>query len=308
MRDFSADPQAIMDAHAKSFSWAARFLSGRARSQAAQLYAFARLMDDLIDEPALGPIDQRLAHFELNGRQVLGVVRDTSASYQVGVMLQSLGIDQRVVSNFLDALKADAQTRHLQSLPEVLIFAYGVAGTVGQMMRAILGASPAADAHAVTLGMAMQLTNIARDVLEDARQGRCYLPAQWLPADWQLAKMLQGCAETRAQAFVAIQRLLAQAETLYALAEQGFDTIPMPNRRAVKIAAVLYRGIGQKIMNMPASAYWDQRVQLSSGKKLAGVLQVFLGVHSKPVSYGANPLHAYSSDLQAIPGFPQALV
>ncbi len=304
MRDYSADPQAIMDAHAKSFSWAARFLGSSARAQAAQLYAFARLMDDLVDEPSLGSLDQRLAQFELHGQQALGVVPDASSSHQVGKMLQAHNVDAQVVRSFLQALQADARPRHLQSLPEVLSFAYGVAGTVGQMMRPILGANPSADGHAVALGMAMQLTNIARDVMEDAQRGRCYLPAQWLPVGWQLVKLQQACPVARDDAFIAIKRLLAQAETLYALAEQGFETIPAPNRRAIKIAAVLYRGIGRKIVNMPASQYWAQRVQLSSRKKLAGVLQVFLGAQSKAMPLVSNPLREHSNALHAIPGFP----
>ena len=72
MRDHHADAQAIMDAHAKSFSWAARFLSRDARIQAAKLYAFARLMDDLVDEPELGSLDERMALFCENRAQVLG--------------------------------------------------------------------------------------------------------------------------------------------------------------------------------------------------------------------------------------------
>jgi 15-cis-phytoene synthase len=306
MRNHHADPQAIMDAHAKSFSWAARFLSKQARGQAAQLYAFARLMDDLVDEAALGSMDERLAQFEVHRAQVLGAIVDGSRSHAVGAMLQTLGVDQQVLRSFMDSLLADAQPRHLQSLPDVLGFAYGVAGTVGQMMRPILGASAEADNYAVTLGMAMQLTNIARDVMEDAHRGRCYLPAQWLPAGWQLAKLLEGCVVTRGQAFAAVQRLLAEAEPLYASAEQGFDAIPMPNRRAVKIACVLYRGIGRKIMKMPSQEYWAERVHLSAATKASGVMQVLMGMSGQSKPPLVSALTEHQSVLQRIPGFPCA--
>ncbi len=305
MRDHHADPQAIMDAHAKSFSWAARFLSSDARVQAAQLYAFARLMDDLVDEPALGSIDERLAQFDANREQVLGVAHTIGRSHEVGKMLQALGVDADVLRSFMNALQADARPRHLQSLPDVLGFAYGVAGTVGQMMRPILRASPEAERYAVALGMAMQLTNIARDVLEDAQRGRCYLPAQWLSADFQLHKLLQGCAATRHQAFRAIRRLLGEAEPLYALAEQGFDAIPRANRRAVRIACVLYRGIGRKILATPEPLYWSQRVHLRSHAKALGVLQVLMGVHVKPTEPSSNALQEHESALRLIPGFPR---
>ncbi len=305
MRDHHADPQAIMNAHAQSFSWAARFLSRDARPQAAQLYAFARLMDDLVDEPAMGSINERMAQFELNRSHVLGEVSATSRSHQVGAMLQSLGVDTQVLQSFLDALQADAQPRQLQSMADVLGFAYGVAGTVGQMMRPILGASVHAERYAVALGMGMQLTNIARDVMEDAQRGRCYLPAQWLPCDWQLAKLLEDCPNTRSQAFEAIRRLLKEAEFFYAMGEQGFNAIPMPNRRAVQIACALYRGIGRKIMLTPEPHYWRQRTQIGAGVKVLRVLQVLLGMHGEPARAVPSAMQEHQGQLKLIPGFPQ---
>lgn len=305
MRDHQADAQAIMDAHAKSFSWAAKFLARDARSHVAQLYAFARLMDDLVDEPSLGSLVQRMAQFDANRDQVLGLSVEVGRSQDVGKMLKSFDVDARVLQSFLDALQADASSRHLQTLPDVLGFAYGVAGTVGQMMRPILGAHVEAERYAVALGMAMQLTNIARDVLEDAHRGRCYLPAQWLPADWQLSKLIDGCPATRRQAYAATQRLLVEAEPLYALAEQGFDAIPMPNRRAVRIACVLYRAIGRKISATPEPLYWPQRVHLGVGAKVLVVLRDVLGRHGHSVHVVSTALQEHQDALQRIPGFPR---
>ena len=101
-----------------------------------------------------------------------------------------------------------------------------------------------------------------------------------------------------------IKRLLAEAEPLYALAAQGFDAIPAPNRRAVKIACVLYRGIGRKIMDTPAAVYWSQRVQLSKVEKALGVLQVVMGLQGQPMAPAANALQVHQTALQCIPGFP----
>ncbi len=307
MRDFGADPQAIMDAHARSFSWAVRFLDASARKYATQLYAFARWMDDLVDEPSLGSQDERMALFEEHRQQILNHISQAGRSAETGQMLRGLGVDSQVIGSFLDGLQADAQPRHLQSLPEVLSFAYGVAGTVGQMMRPILGAERSAERHAVVLGMAMQLTNIARDVLEDARRGRCYLPAQWLAADWQLANLLEGHAASRQQAYAAIVRLLAEAEALYALAEQGFAAIPTPNRRAIQIACVLYRGIGRKILRTPESVYWQQRMHLGRWEKMRCIAQVMLGLSGGKNEPSADALQAHHSVLQRIPGFPSAM-
>lgn len=307
MRDFAADPQTIMDAHAKSFSWAVRFLAPSARTQATQLYAFARWMDDLVDEPDLGSQGERMAQFEAHRRQVLRQGTESSRSGEVGLLLQQLNVDERVICSFLDTLQADAYPRQMKSFSEVLGFAYGVAGTVGQMMRPILGAGRDAERFAVALGMAMQLTNIARDVMEDAQRGRCYLPAQWLPNDWQLANLLQGHAATRQQTHAAVLRLLVEAEQLYALAEQGFSSIPSPNRRAIQIACVLYRGIGRKIMRTQAEVYWQQRVQLGRFEKLRCIAQVMLGISGRKLKPNADALQAHHNELQRIPGFPSAL-
>jgi phytoene synthase len=219
-------------------------------------------------------------------------------------MLRALGVQPQVMASFLDTLAADAKPRHLQNLSEVLHFAYGVAGTVGQMMRPLLQASPQAERHAVLLGMAMQLTNIARDVMEDAQRGRCYLPAEWLPADWQLSRLLESCSTTQAQAFRAVQQLLAEADALYALAELGFDAIPLPNRRAIKIASALYQAIGHKIMVTQPAMYWQQRVQLGKTEKARLVVRVLFG---KSVRASSNALNATQTQLlHHIPGFPKA--
>jgi 15-cis-phytoene synthase len=306
MRDHQADPQSIMNAHAKSFSWAAYFLAREARKQAAQLYAFARLMDDLVDEEALGSVDERSRVFEKNRQEVFGFSPSHGRSAEVGKMLRALGVQPLVMESFLDALALDSKPRHLQNLSEVLHFAYGVAGTVGQMMRPILQASPQAERHAVLLGMAMQLTNIARDVLEDAQRGRCYLPADWLPDGWQMSRLFTGCVTTQAQAFHAVQQLLSEADILYAQAALGFEAIPLPNRRAIKIACALYQGIGHKIAATEPAQYWRQRVQLGALEKTHLVLKVLLGRASGVTPEG---LHAAQVNiLRHIPGFPSAQV
>jgi 15-cis-phytoene synthase len=295
-------PQAIMNAHAKSFSWASRFLTRGTRRQAAHLYAFARLMDDLVDEPRLGSFVQRLHAFQQYSEAVLGSNMSLEHSFQVGQMLREQGVSQEVIISFLDALQADAQARHLNTLDDVLAFSYGVAGTVGQMMRPLLGAHLSADRFAVALGIAMQLTNIARDVLEDAQRGRCYLPAQWLPANWQLQDLVAGDHTTQTEAFKAIERLLREAEGWYALAEEGFEAIPAANRRAIRVAMALYRGIGRKILSVGQQAYWGQRVHLSKWEKIGVIAQMAWPDRVTQPKQSQSLLP--SPRLLSIPGFP----
>jgi 15-cis-phytoene synthase len=249
-------PEQTMRRHAKSFHWAARFLSKATRCDTELLYAFARHADDLADEPKLGTLPDRLVQ--------LAQLKDSPSLAGLG---QKYAWRAGLLAHFLDSLMADTTARQLQTQTELLDFAYGVAGTVGLMMRPLLGAPAQADPYAMSLGLAMQLTNIARDVVEDAQQGRIYIPA----SHGVSAEILVSPANAaqRTQAFAAIARTTALAEELYTFAQEGLHHIPAPNQRAIRIALVLYRGIGRKIMRRGAQQYWQGRVHLGLVEKLA---------------------------------------
>ena len=306
--------QAVMDQHAKSFSWAARFLAKSARHDAAQLYAFARLADDLADEEQLGSFVQRMSQLALLRSDVLQssdvVHRDsahagksTSQACLVGRMLHAHGVDARVVASFMDSLSQDAQPRRIGTPEELLLFAYGVAGTVGQMMCPILGAPASAQHFAMALGIAMQLTNIARDVIEDAQRGRCYLPKSWgIDMDGFEVPPSKVQAES---IFAAVQRIVALADDFYAFAHGGMAHIPADNRRAINIAAALYRGIGLKIVKEGQTRYWQGRVSLGRAEKIWIIVKALAGVGP---AYGQPLRDVLANDLHHLagwPGFPQ---
>lgn len=297
------NPQAVMDRHAKSFSWAARFLAPAARREAAELYVFARVADDLADEAELGTPAERLYALNELRTAALAPGAGHALGHRAGQLLARHGVQSEVIAYFMDCLQLDSGPRHIQSSQELLQFAYGVAGTVGQMMCPILGADDAAQKYAMALGVAMQLTNIARDVVEDAQRGRCYLPAEWgvQPA------MLQAPAndaEAR-QAFVAIERILLLADDFYSYARQGLHAIPPGNRRAIRIALALYRGIGIKIARRGHRQYWHGRTSLGNVEKLRLVLGSFTG-NMTPAS-GTRDVVAHDlRHLARIPGFPQS--
>ncbi len=298
-----SDPQAVMDYHAKSFSWAARFLSASARRDAALLYAFARTADDYADEAHLGTPQERDGALQTLRLQALqSSTLPTTLASQTGSMLRAYAVPDAVLAMLMDSLRADAEPRHLETTQELLRFAYGVAGTVGQMMRPLLGASPTADAHAIALGVAMQLTNIARDVVEDAQRGRCYIPAQW-GVTMQTMSQPQGAAQS-AQAFEALRRLLALADDFYAFAHTGMAAIPRYNRRAIRIASALYQGIGHKILRQGPKRYWQGRVSLSRAEKLRLLAHTLL-LPEWPLRAPARDVwHHDLSHLVGMPGFP----
>ena len=234
--------------------------------------------------------------------KVLEPQGDQTQASDVGRLLSQHGVNPAVMAYFMDCLVQDAGPRHIQTTQELLQFAYGVAGTVGQMMCPILGAPAHSQNYAMALGVAMQLTNIARDVVEDAARGRCYIPAQWgidrqnLQVPVTQAKVLQ--------AFAAIEKILLLADDFYAYAQQGIVHIPAANRRAIDIATALYRGIGQKILRNGAVQYWRGRTSLSALEKSWLIAGCYAG---KNMLQKIPPRDVVRIDLQhlvGIPGFP----
>lgn len=299
------NPQAVMDAHARSFSWAARFLSPEARCDAAQLYVFARLADDLADEEALGEWAERMAQLQALESSALNPGAGNALGHRVGKMLLSKGVSAEVIRSFMDGLSQDASPRCIQTTEELLQFAYGVAGTVGQMMCPILGATSNAQPYATALGVAMQLTNIARDVVEDAARGRCYIPAEWGVS----AEALRAPPDPAQamQSFAVIQKLLRLADDFYAYSQQGFERIPAGNRRAIRIAAALYRGIGQEILDRGANYYWRGRTSLGRFKKMKLIIACYTGADNfSRVAVRDVVMHDLKH-LALIPGFPASV-
>jgi 15-cis-phytoene synthase len=298
----------VMARHARSFAFAARFLSRPAKRDAALLYAFARAADDFCDDESLGSMAQRMTMLNdvecavLADNAVIASSVESSMADAAGKMLRRHGVDRCVVTHFLQSLRIDSQPRQLQTQQELLQFAYGVAGTVGQMMCPILAARLDAEPYAMALGVAMQLTNIARDVQEDAERGRCYLPAEW-GADWNPSAGPQTGAE-QSKAFAMLERLLALAEDFYAYAEQGLASIAPENRRAVQIALVLYRAIGRKILRTGCRGYWRGRTYLTGYEKLR--LLINTATMRKQVASVnlRNVVLQDLSHLRSVPGFP----
>jgi 15-cis-phytoene synthase len=298
----------VMDRHAKSFSWAARFLSPGARREANLLYAFARTADDLADEASLGSFEQRSK--ALSSWCMQAVKHSSEASSLPGIvggLLERHKVSSSVLLHFTESLRADMVNRRLRSNDELLGFAYGVAGTVGLMMRPILGAPPAGNTYAMALGVAMQLTNIARDVVEDADRGRTYLPL-----DFEVdANALRSGANTqlRSRVFEQIETVLQMAEQWYAHAQGGIDWIPAENRRAIAVALELYRAIGRKIMDGGAVAYWRGRVHLNTFEKARLIMALAIR-KNKPQESNRLQNTGFSLPpgfevLRSLPGFPQ---
>ena len=267
--------RAAIRAGSKSFFAAGRLLPADVREAAYGLYAFCRLSDDLVDEAA-GPADRRDAVARLAirvGQAYDGRPADTPADRAFAEVVAAYAIPEALPRALIEGFAWDAEGRRYADLSGLHGYAARVAGSVGAMMALIMGArGPAALARACDLGAAMQLTNIARDVGEDARMGRLYLPLDWMAeagldpdaflADPQPSPELAGI----------VARLLAEADRLYARADAGIEALPSQCRPAIRAASLIYAEIGRIV----AAQRYDSvtgRARVGTGRKLALILR-----------------------------------
>ena len=231
----------------KSFYSASRLLPAEVRQQAFALYAFCRLSDDAVDmadgsQDAIARLTDRLA------RAAQGRPRPFAADRALADAMRRSAIPPALLEALLEGLAWDAEGRCYETLDDLFDYAARVAGTVGVMMTLIMGVrSAAALGRACDLGVAMQLTNIARDVGEDARMGRIYLPRQWLRETGVDAEawLAEPSPDPRIRALVA--RLLDEARALYQQARGGVALLPASCRPAILAAALIYAEIGAEV-------------------------------------------------------------
>jgi 15-cis-phytoene synthase len=248
--------EATLKYHGRSFHLASRLLPSRTRDDAARLYAFCRYVDDLADEgedPILASDRLRALREDLVHGQARSI---QSASFLA--LSTRLALPLSPALHLIDTVAAEVQGIRVAEASDLLDYAYGVAGTVGLMMCAVLGARmPAGGRFAVDLGIAMQLTNIARDVGEDAAIGRVYLPGSWLDG-LSPVQILSPDQAQRQQIRQATAKCLRLADHYYESGLAGLQYLPARSRMAIRVAADVYRAIGTRI---EASGYrsWDRR-------------------------------------------------
>lgn len=239
--------RAVLATQGRSFHLAARFLPPGKRDDAAVVYAFCRLVDDVADAPGGHPhaIMQALAELDAEitgGRPPRPVVAALLA------LAPRTRLDLRWASALIAGCRSDLGPVRISDDRALLRYAFHVAGTVGLMMCAVLDVQdPDALAYGVDLGLAMQLTNICRDVAEDAGRGRVYLPATRLRAHGVDPDALVAGIASRAAVAATVREVLDVAETWYDSALWGLRFIPGRGRLAIGIARRVYRAIGREL-------------------------------------------------------------
>lgn len=260
MDAIAAHGQASIEKGSSSFSAAARLFGRDLREDVWQLYAWCRYCDDQIDGQDHGgastPIDAEERARRLTRLRALTIraMNDQPVAEPAFVALQRVArrhdLDPRWPQELLDGFAMDVDETRFSAQADTLTYCWGVAGVVGVMMASIMGVRETAVLRrAQDLGLAFQLTNICRDVREDALNGRVYLPAEALAAAGVPAKpeaLL--AASARVAVFEVVAGQLALAEDYYDSARIGLRALPFRGALAVAAARRVYRQIGRRIL------------------------------------------------------------
>ena len=289
----------ILSSKGRSFHWARQLLGKKHAERATRLYAFCRHLDDLADEATLR--SEALARIASAREDILrGESHDDAISDGIA-LARECGFGNAPILELLDGAASDLATVRIKDVDELIRYCYRVAGTVGLMMCRVLDVdSPAAYPHAIDLGIAMQLTNICRDVVEDASMGRRYLPAS-LVGDLTPEELMHPGPATRSDVCRGIAGLLQLAEEYYQSGEAGLSYLPLRARASMLVAARVYHGIG---MDLATRGYdcWSRRAMVSmAGKAVISVRTL----SSQPLkrSFWCKPSNHRSELQSALAGF-----
>jgi len=290
----------------KSFYWASRLLGRRMAVDAAELYSFCRLLDDIADGDApgganrLNAVRSQLVILKERGQPA---VMDPALAAYLAVM-RRCAIPVAPLIHLLDGLLLDQDPMLVKDEDELVRYAYHVAGAVGLLMCPVLGCRDrAAFRFAVDMGIGMQLTNIARDILEDAHLGRRYLPESWA-GPLSPKQIIASASAPDTAAYKAVQasagRLLGLADRYYESGRDGLAFLPVRARAGIAVAGEVYRRIGVRLRKRDLR-WGDGRVVTSVPEKLdasiSALASLKTGAARNKQAVHDNHLHQPIADL-----------
>ena len=244
----------------KSFYWASFFLPKKNRIAASRLYSICRYLDDVADNSKLDTSSQI--------KNIFNQIKENKSS-EINIFFKKNNINLGILKDLIDGLISDQQDVRVTDEKELIDYSYKVAGTVGLMMLPIINTKDAeARKHAIDLGIAMQLTNIARDVYEDAKMNRLYLPKEWL-GQVSVSDLIDNKLDDQKKRLIelSIKNLIELSDKFYANGFSGMKFIPLRTRLAIFFAAKIYKGIGEKIKS-GGYVYKLERIYLNKLEKL----------------------------------------
>jgi len=216
----------IIYENSKSFYWASKFLPKKNLKKVINIYAFCRLQDDLVDE---------------------GIkIEDSSELEELENIIKSYGVSKNIISNLMEGINSDKNFKRFKDNSELLRYCYKVAGVVGLMMIKALDIKQSeAKYFAIDLGMAMQLTNISRDIMQDYKKNRIYIPENTGINKDIISNMT---SENEKKIKKVVNQIILKSEIYYKSSLNGMRYIPIRSRLAILVSLRIYQGIGIKII------------------------------------------------------------
>ncbi len=268
----------IIRKHSKSFYFSARLLPAAKRQAIMALYAFCRISDDLVDAADAGA-DRESARAEFDAWSDLACGADETCTHPVAAAWSDtrdrFGIPSHLANELLAGIRMDLTIDRYSTWDELWVYCYRVASTVGLMSMYVTGADTMeAVPYAVQLGVALQLTNILRDIGEDAQAGRVYLPLEDMARFGYTQEMLFDRVIDKS--FIGLVEFqIERAHALYRSAMPGIAMLPRDSRMAVAAAATVYRGILDKIRAANYDVF-TKRARLSMSEKLTSLPGIWM--------------------------------
>ncbi len=250
------EKKSFLSIYAKSFNWAGFFLPKETYLKCSNLYDFCRTLDNIADDE--GTIDVKLRRFLYFKNNFINKEFQNRIIKNMWVLMDEYNISTKIVEDLFDGVESDIQNEiRLNSKKELLIYSYRVAGTVGLMMAKILNVTSSNSLKsAIDLGIAMQLTNISRDVVEDSKNNRYYIKHN----------------------FETIKETLATADLFYDSCFSSIKDIPLSLRFSILVARRVYRQIGRNIIKKETIQNYHKSGKIfvtNNGKILQTLLSIF---------------------------------
>lgn len=288
----------IQRAHSRTYYFSTRLLEQEVRRGVHALYAFMRYADEIVDNPGTLPPNGQLAALEDLEEETLAALGGGPTENPVlrafADTARRCGIEERHIRSFMRSMKMDTSVTRYPTYRDLEEYTHGSAAVVGIMMCRVLGVEDVrAYPHAEALGTAMQLTNFLRDIAEDWRRGRVYLPLEDLERfGYKPGELGEGVVDER---FAGLMRFeILRARRLYAVADEGMGYIPRGRRYAVLVARELYAAIldrieesGYDVFSRRAETSWPQKLTLAAGCALREPGEILSGLCPARIATGS---------------------
>jgi len=261
----------VQKAHSRTYYFSTRLFPAKIRPRVHALYAFMRYADEIVDTPHDLPLNEQLSVLERFETETMAAISGEEVPNPVlrayADTVHRCGIDPENITAFMQSMKMDTRIFRYPAYSDLEVYTYGSAAVVGLMMCRVVGVSDErADAHAEALGVAMQLSNFLRDIGEDWRRGRVYLPMEDLARfEYTEQDLASGVVDER---FIALMKFeIDRARRLYEVADEGMNYIPRGRRFPVVVARELYAAILDRIEAHQYDVF-SRRAQVSRPAKL----------------------------------------